>query len=378
MDKIVFVMRPLLAAYLSIGNTCLFRSGCYCSRTVVSSSTSMNRLPFLKVFQHFNTGELNVILLQNHDSYDFITAETQKRSIQTTTCLWKRVQRKYRPKVNAHQFQEEPEYTRKESDTERTLSYKEYALPDDLAEMRHKFSEFLPVDNLLFRHPITSKLEREDMLARRSQIEIPEFYVGSILSVTVSDPNAPGKTSRFVGICIARDTQGLRATFTLRNYIEHEGVEIRYDLYNPTIRSIEVLKLEKRLDDQLFYLRDADPSYSTIPFDMEPEPHNPAEPVPINPIIVRMKPCPWTQRWEKFYPTLKGMGKLENVPDWYYEKSRSVHHKYEKFDLMLDYRMHIPEDDQVEIWKEVKQHEDVYQERRRIEKRKKLLSKSKA
>lgn len=45
------------------------------------------------------------------------------------------------------------------------------------------------------------KLERMDMLDRRTKIDIPEFYVGSILAVTSSDPHAAGKISRFVGKC---------------------------------------------------------------------------------------------------------------------------------------------------------------------------------
>lgn len=301
-----------------------------------------------------------------------------KRSLQTTASLavGNNCLPYHRPKVFAQDFQPDPEYTRKKDDPDRKIPFKECALPSDLVEMRLKFPEFLPVDNMKFRNSLCIKLEREDMLARRSQIEIPEFYVGSILAVTVSDPNAPGKTSKFVGLCISRDQQGLRHQFTLRNYIEHEGVEIRYDMYNPTIRSIEVLKLEKRLDEHLYYLRDAEPEFSTFSFDMEPEHHSPGAPVPVNPIVVKMKPWPWSHSWEVSYPTLKGMGTLENVPDYWYNRSRTHHYKYEKFDLMQDYRMNIVEDDQVEIYQDVKKHEDVYQEKRRIEKRKKLLSKS--
>jgi len=47
--------------------------------------------------------------------------------------------------------------------------------------------------------------------------------IGSILSVTVSDDNAPGKSRTFVGICTERGGTGLRATFTLRNVIDGEG-----------------------------------------------------------------------------------------------------------------------------------------------------------
>ncbi len=59
-----------------------------------------------------------------------------------------------------------------------------------------------------------------------------------------------------------------------------------YELYSPSIQKIEVLKLEKRLDEELFYLRDAPPQYSTVPFDFEVVPHPPGAPVPINQIKV--------------------------------------------------------------------------------------------
>ena len=54
---------------------------------------------------------------------------------------------------------------------------------------------------------------------------------------------------------------GLRHRFTLRNVIDDQGIEIMYELYNPMIRDITVIKLEKRLDDELLYLRDALPEY---------------------------------------------------------------------------------------------------------------------
>ena len=60
------------------------------------------------------------------------------------------------------------------------------------------------------------------------------------------------------------------------------GVEIMYDMYNPTIQKIDVLKLEKRLDDELFYLRDAPQEFSTVPFNFEMIPHPPGAPVPVN------------------------------------------------------------------------------------------------
>ena len=64
------------------------------------------------------------------------------------------------------------------------------------------------------------------------------------------------------------------------------GIEIRYDLYNPTIHKVEVLKLEKRLDDELFYLRDAPAEHSTFSFDMDPVPLPLSSTVPVNPLKV--------------------------------------------------------------------------------------------
>ena len=59
-----------------------------------------------------------------------------------------------------------------------------------------------------------------------------------------------------------------------------------YDMYSPTILSVEVLKLEKRLDDQLYYLRDAPAEYSTFPFDMDPVPLPKGADVPLNTLKV--------------------------------------------------------------------------------------------
>lgn len=46
---------------------------------------------------------------------------------------------------------------------------------------------------------------------------------GSVLAVTVADKYAPGKSSRFVGICIDRSGQGLYHNFTLRNVVDDQG-----------------------------------------------------------------------------------------------------------------------------------------------------------
>jgi len=138
------------------------------------------------------------------------------------------------------------------------------------------------------------------MLARREVIEVPEFYVGTIMAVTIADAASPhpNKLSRFVGICIDRGGTGVRAWFILRNVVEGQGIEFMYQIYSPTVTKIEVLRLEVRLDDELYYLRDAPQEYSTIPFDMEPEILPEGSAVPVNNTVVKLNSRPWLRRWE--------------------------------------------------------------------------------
>ncbi|KAM8846782.1 large ribosomal subunit protein bL19m [Synchiropus picturatus] len=167
-------------------------------------------------------------------------------------------------------------------------------------------------------------MERKDMIRRRTMITIPEFYVGSILAVTMADPNSSGKTNRFVGICIQRGGNGLGATFVLRNIINNQGVEICYEMYNPRIQEIQVLKLEKRLDDNLMYLRDALPEYSTVDPNMKPAPNSPTGEVHVNTMKVKMKPRPWSKRWERPKFNIQGIrfdlslspARMEHAQKW--------------------------------------------------------------
>lgn len=74
------------------------------------------------------------------------------------------------------------------------------------------------------------------MIARRTQVDIPEFYVGSILAVTTADRHTPGKTLRFVGICIKREGCGLRANFILRNVIDHQVINVLIENNNLSVQ----------------------------------------------------------------------------------------------------------------------------------------------
>ncbi|CAH7135430.1 39S ribosomal protein L19, mitochondrial [Phodopus roborovskii] len=186
-------------------------------------------------------------------------------------------------------------------------------------------------------NPLKFQLERKDMLARRKVLHIPEFYVGSILRVTTADPYASGKTSQFLGICIQRSGKGLGATFTLRNTIEGQGVEICFELYNPRIHEIQVVKLEKRLDDSLLYLRDALPEFSTFDVDMKPIPHESFQEVPVNELKVKMKPKPWSKRWERPYFNIKGIRFDLALTEEQMKEAQKWSQPWLEFDMMREY-----------------------------------------
>lgn len=241
----------------------------------------------------------------------------------------------------------------------------------------HKFiyPDFLPDPQYYFRDKIKEQLEREDMINRRRQINIPEFYVGSIMAVSASDPYAPGKLNRFVGICIRREGYGLRHKFTLRNTVQNLGVEIMYQMYNPTIQMIEVLKLEKRLDDDLSYLQDAPEEYSTIPFDMIPIKLPPGVAVPINKIKVPLNPKPWRHRWDR--KALNGID-IPTMMRYEHEKYRQsgVDFKpYARWDMMKHYRETTHDDDFDVIMADIEKNHTINENNDVVIASKKLVSK---
>ncbi|KAF7280258.1 mitochondrial ribosomal protein L19 [Rhynchophorus ferrugineus] len=253
-----------------------------------------------------------------------------------------------------------------------TIERNKDQLKRQIVEYRHVYPEFLPDPKIEYRNLIREKLERADMVARRTQVDIPEFYVGSILAVTSSDRHNPEKPHRFVGICIKREYCGLRASFIVRNMIDHQGIEIMYNMYDPTIHKVEVLRLEKRLDDELLYLRDALPEYSTFDSNMDAEILPEGTPVPINPIKVKLKPRPWLERWER--KNLKGIEELD-LPERFFKRAKELEKPWEKYDLMKEYMRTIPEEEQIEIFSEVQAELHKLEVQRKKMKRKRVIVK---
>jgi len=222
--------------------------------------------------------------------------------------------------------------------------------------MLYTIPELLPTTYWGHRDSVREALERVDLAKRRVILKVPEFYVGSIMSVTVADDMSPTKQTKFVGICIAKGEPGLRHRFTLRNIIDDQGVEIMYELYNPMIRDITVIKLEKRLDEEMFYLRDALPEYSTVPFDLKPIPRSANEAVPLNETRVKMKPRPWTSKWER--QGWKGIDEstvlsqlTEEERAQRLEPNRNM--MWQKYDLALQFRNSVTREESDAIYEDI-------------------------
>ena len=95
-------------------------------------------------------------------------------------------------------------------------------------ELRHAYPEFLPDPNPAFRNPIREKLERRDMLLRRQIVDLPEFYAGSIVAVTVADPNiglGTPVTKENAGKVYEKKTRWRQ--FEIRDFCLNESISVR-------------------------------------------------------------------------------------------------------------------------------------------------------
>lgn len=86
--------------------------------------------------------------------------------------------------------------------------------------------------------------------------EFPEFKVGDTLRVLTKISEADKiRLHPFEGVVIAKKTQGLHSSFTVRKVSYGEGVERVFLLYSPSIERIEVLRRGRVKRAKLYYLR---------------------------------------------------------------------------------------------------------------------------
>lgn|SRR5512147_1648433 len=104
---------------------------------------------------------------------------------------------------------------------------------------------------------IIEKLEQEELARVTGKKVIPEFAPGDtvIVSVNVVEGNRK-RVQAYEGVVIGRRNRGLNSSFVVRKVSSGEGVERTFQLYSPTIASIEVKRRGDVRRAKLYYLRD--------------------------------------------------------------------------------------------------------------------------
>jgi len=214
------------------------------------------------------------------------------------------------------------------------------------------YPDMLPTRVQERRNRLREMIERQDMMNRRVHLDIPEFYVGSIIAVTCADKFAPSRQLRFLGIVTERLDQGLRHRIMVRNAVDGMGVQYAFDIYSPTVLKIEVIKLQRHADHHMRYLRDAPVESYTFAQNMPAVPRAPGAPVPECTLVVKLKPPPWTQQWQRL--ELKGVDNescWSQITPWYKRKFyRTIMYAEDKYDIVKHYREMSNRDEQLTVY----------------------------
>ena len=104
---------------------------------------------------------------------------------------------------------------------------------------------------------IIQTLEQEEVARLTAGKSIPQFGPGDtvIVSVNVVEGNRK-RVQAFEGVVIGRRNRGLNSSFVVRKVSSGEGVERTFQLYSPTIASIELKRRGDVRRAKLYYLRD--------------------------------------------------------------------------------------------------------------------------
>jgi large subunit ribosomal protein L19 len=104
---------------------------------------------------------------------------------------------------------------------------------------------------------VIEQLEREEVARLTGGRELPDFGPGDTVVVNVNVVEGTRKrTQAYEGVVIARRNRGLNSSFIVRKISSGEGVERTFQLYSPTIASIEVKRKGDVRRAKLYYLRD--------------------------------------------------------------------------------------------------------------------------
>jgi large subunit ribosomal protein L19 len=104
---------------------------------------------------------------------------------------------------------------------------------------------------------VIEQLEKEEIARLTEGRATPDFAPGDTVVVNVNVVEGSRKrTQAYEGVVIARRNRGLNSSFIVRKISSGEGVERTFQLYSPTIASIEVKRKGDVRRAKLYYLRE--------------------------------------------------------------------------------------------------------------------------
>jgi len=104
---------------------------------------------------------------------------------------------------------------------------------------------------------LIEQLEKEEIARVAGGKKIPDFAPGDTVVVSVNVVEGTRKrVQAYEGVVIARRNRGLNSAFIVRKISNGEGVERTFQLYSPSIASIEVKRRGDVRRAKLYYLRD--------------------------------------------------------------------------------------------------------------------------
>lgn len=104
---------------------------------------------------------------------------------------------------------------------------------------------------------VIEQLEQEELTRVSANRQIPVFAPGDTVVVNVNVVEGTRKrVQAYEGVVIGRRNRGLNSSFVVRKVSSGEGVERTFQLYSPTIASIEVKRRGDVRRAKLYYLRD--------------------------------------------------------------------------------------------------------------------------
>ena len=104
---------------------------------------------------------------------------------------------------------------------------------------------------------LIEQLEKEEIARVAGDKKIPDFSPGDTVVVSVNVVEGTRKrVQAYEGVVIARRNRGLNSAFIVRKISNGEGVERTFQLYSPSIASIEVKRRGDVRRAKLYYLRD--------------------------------------------------------------------------------------------------------------------------